>query len=121
MKNRTITQESFLQGDVKTRLGRLANNLERIQLLCHHALDREVSEQLLEESKFFIEWTATEVDIDTAAELVAIQIQLARWQRNWKDVWENSILRMQISSQASQWSERVMELSGLQPHNAIAS
>jgi hypothetical protein len=40
----------------------------------------------LDESKHFIEWTAAEADIDKAAELVELQVQLARGQYNWHDI-----------------------------------
>ncbi len=56
----------------------------------------EVVESLLNESKFFIEWTAAEAEIDTAATLIDLQIILARWQYNMSRIWENPVQRAQI-------------------------
>jgi len=68
---------------------------------------------LINESKFFIEWTAAEAESNTAAELVELQIQLARWQRNWPEIWTNLSQRSKVAEQASVWSQRVLEMSGL--------
>lgn len=109
-QDRTRLQERHLQDDLLTRLGRLATNLARIQSFSHHAGNQAAVERLLEESKLFIEWTAGEVDIDSAAELVTMQIQLARWQRNWRSLWADMAQRIKMAKQARVWSERVLEL-----------
>lgn len=113
VQDRTRLQERYLQDDLPTRLGGLATNLARIQSFSHHSGNQAVVEHLLEESKLFIEWTAGEIDIDSAAELVTIQIQLARWQRNWQSLWVDAAQRIQMADQARVWSERVLELSGI--------
>lgn len=77
IQDRTSIQERYLQDDLPTRLGGLAMNLARIQSFSHHSGNQAAVERLLEESKLFIEWTAGEIDIDSAAELVTMQIQLA--------------------------------------------
>lgn len=76
MKDKVV-QERYLEDDLPTRLGRLATNLARIQSFPHDSANQAAVDRLLEESKLFIEWTAGEVDIDSAAELVTMQIQLA--------------------------------------------
>ena len=77
VQDRTRLQERYLQDDLPTRLGGLATNLARIQSFSHHSANQAAVERLLEDSKLFIEWTAGELDIDSAAELVTMQIQLA--------------------------------------------
>ncbi len=113
MDNSHVIRERYLQDDVPTRLGGLAANLSRIKSFSSHAANREAVERLLDESRFFIEWTAAEAGIDIAAELVELQIQLAGWKRHWASIWEDINLRHQIAEQASQWSRRILELSGL--------
>ncbi len=113
IQDRTRLQERYLQDDLLTRLGGLATNLARIQSFSHHSGNQAAVERLLEESKLFIEWTAGEVDIDSAAELVTMQIQLARWQRNWQSLWADTAQRIKMAEQARVWSERVLELSGI--------
>jgi hypothetical protein len=93
MKDWTTIRERYLRDSVSVRLGGLAANLRRIQSFAGHDANLAVVESLLEESKFFIEWTAREAEIDTAAELVELQIQLARWQRNWPTLWTDPLQR----------------------------
>lgn len=111
IEDRTRLQERYLQDDLPTRLCGLATNLARIQSFSHYADNQAVVERLLEESKLFIEWTAGEVDIDSAADLVTMQIQLARWQRHWQTLWVDRAQRMEMAAQVQGWSERVLELS----------
>jgi hypothetical protein len=91
----------------------LAANLARIKSFSDHPGHRDVVESLLDESKFLIEWTAPDVELDLQVELVELQLQLARWQRAWKDIWANPAQRSAVARQARAWSERVLEMSGL--------
>jgi hypothetical protein len=113
IQDKTRLQERYLQDDLPTRLGGLATNLARMQSFSHHAGNQAVVERLLEESKLFIEWTAGEVDIDSAADLVTMQIQLARWQRGWQTIWTDTAQRMEMAAQVQNWSDRVLKLSGI--------
>ena len=70
---------------------------------------------LLDESARFIEWTAPEATVHTAAELVELQIELARWRHEWNDVWSDPERREALTKRADLWSQRVLELSGLLP------
>ena len=112
MKDRETIRKRYLQDDIPTRLGNLAANLSRIKSFSSHEANREAVESLLDESTFFIEWTAAETEIDTAAELVELQVQLARWKLNWANIWVNTSHRHQVAEQANKWSRRILELSG---------
>lgn len=113
MKDRSALQERYLRDNLPVRLGGLAANLRRIGSFTQHAANREAVEGLLDESKYFIEWTAGEAEVDTAAELVELQVQLARWQRNLAHVWADPEQRQQLSEQSRVWSDRVLDFSGL--------
>lgn len=106
-------KQRYLKDDLSTRLGGLAANLSRIKSFSRHEANQNAVESLLDESRFFIEWTARDTEIETAAELVELQIQLARWKNNWATIWKDTEQRYQIAEQAFQWSKRVLELSGL--------
>jgi hypothetical protein len=54
--------------------------LARINSFSDHPDHRDVVESLLDESKFFIEWTAPKTILETQVKLVELQLQLARWQ-----------------------------------------
>jgi len=113
MRDLTAVRERYLRDNMPVRLGGLAANLSRIGSFATHDAGCEAVESLINESKFFIEWTAAEAESNTAAELVELQIQLARWQRNWPEIWTNLSQRSKVAEQASVWSQRVLEMSGL--------
>lgn len=118
MKDWAFIRERYLSDDLPIRLGGLAANLSRIKSFVIHDANREVVDSLIEESKFFIEWTATATDLEVAAELVELQIQLARWQRKWSSIWDDPELRREVAEQSNTWSKRLLALSGLLPKYA---
>ena len=94
-------------------MGGLAADLSRIKTFASHYANRDGVESMIDESKYFIEWTAAEVEVDTAAELVELQVQLARWQRNWARIWADPAQRRQVAERSAAWSQRVLDMSGL--------
>ena len=113
MKDWTAIRERYLRDDVPVRLGGLAANLRRVKSFCERDANRDVVEGLLDESKFLIEWTAAETEMDVAAELVEMQVQLACWQREWASIWADGERRRAVAQQSSAWSARALKLSGL--------
>jgi hypothetical protein len=113
MRDWTVIRERYLRDDLPIRLGGLAANLARIKSFAGHEANRDVVESLLDESKFFIEWTAADMEVDTAAELIELQIQLAQWQRRWISIWADPAQRIKVAEQSRLWSERVLDMSGL--------
>ena len=113
MKDWTDIRNRYLLDDLPVRLGGLAANLMRIKSFSEHASGKAAVESLLEESKYFIEWTAGDTEIGTAAELVELQVQLALWQLNLPRIWSVKTKRAEIAANVGGWSQRVLELSGL--------
>lgn len=113
MKDWSSIQKRYLQDAVPIRLGGLAANLSRVKSFASHDANQAAVASLLEESKFFIEWTAREVDLSVAAELVELQVQLALWERAWDEIWHDTSRRQQVAHASGKWSQRVLELSGL--------
>ena len=113
MKDWNTIKKRYLRDPLPTRLGGIAANLSRVKSFAAREANRDAVASLLEESKFFIEWTAGEADINTAAELVELQVQLALWGCAWDDIWRDSAQRQQLASTSGKWSQRVLELSGL--------
>lgn len=113
MKDLTAVRERYLRDSVGVRLGGLAANLQRVKSFCRRDANREVVAGLIDESKFFIEWTAREADIDAAAELVEMQVQLACWRRQWASLWADAERRRAVAEQSGAWSARVLGMSGL--------
>lgn len=113
MRDWTAIRERYLRDNLPVRLGGLAANLSRIKSFAAHDASREAVESMIDESKLFIEWTAAEAEVNTAAELVELQIQLARWQYNWARIWHDPVQRSKVAEQSAAWSQRVLEMSGL--------
>jgi len=114
MTDWTAIRERYIRDDIPVRLGSLAANLSRMTELATNDANQDVVESIIVESKFFIEWIAPEADIDMAAELVEMQIQLARWERNWASIWANPVQRGKVAEQAGAWSERILAMSRLE-------
>ena len=113
MKDWTAIRERYLHDGLPVRLGGLAANLSRIKSFSAHDASRDAVESLIDESKLFIEWTAAQAESHEAAELVELQIQLARWKQKWARIWADQEQRRQVAEQSGVWSKRVLEMSGL--------
>src|SRR5437667_11498463 len=113
MTNQESIRERYLLDSLPVRLGGLAANLARVKSFSNNDAHREVVESLIDESKFFIEWTAADAELNVQTELVDLQRQLARWQLNWSKIWADIEWRNTVAERAGNWSMRVLELSGL--------
>jgi hypothetical protein len=119
MKNQTAIRERYLRDPLAIRLGGLAANLARVRSFADHPKHGAAVENLITESKFFIEWVAPEADTDTQAALAAMQVQLALWELSWSRLWPDPVQRAAMADQAQTWSDQVLEMSGLlteEPH-----
>ena len=67
----------------------------------------------MEEARRFVEWTAAETDIDVAAELVDIQLNLTLWLGGWPEASQHASLRAALGHSALCWSDRVLAVSGM--------
>ncbi len=113
MRDWTAIRERYLREELPVRLGGLAANLARVSSFSTNSVNREVVNSLLEESKLFIEGTAGEAEVDMAAQLVELQVQLALWQLDWDRVWADQGQRAQVAEGCRMWSARILDLSGL--------
>jgi len=113
MRDWTSIRERFVRDNVPTRLGGLAANLARISSFSKNPTNRNVVQSLVDESKFFIEWTAADAEAETAAPLIELQVQLALWQLDWDKIWDDPDYRGQLVDQSRVWSDKVLNLSGL--------
>ncbi|MBW4635279.1 MAG: hypothetical protein KME30_26310 [Iphinoe sp. HA4291-MV1] len=113
MTDWTKKHERFLQDNIPTRLGHLAANLARINSFSDNSTHPDFVVSLIRESKYFIEWTASQMDIDQAAELVELGRTLTHWQFNWEKIWSDTTALNQVQAEVSLWSQRVLNMSGL--------
>jgi len=113
MRDYTKIRTRYLRDPLPIRLGGLAANLARIKSASTHRANGDAVVSMVDESKHFIEWTAAEAEVEVAAELVELQIQLARWQRTYATIWPDPVQRLEMAEQAKRWSDRILDLSGL--------
>lgn len=113
MKDRSAARERFLRDPLAVQLGNLASNLARIDNFSKYPEFCDSVKLLIEESKFFIEWAGPQAAYEQQVELVELQIQLARWQLTWSEIWPDPVRRGAVATQSRRWSDRVIELSGL--------
>jgi hypothetical protein len=105
MTNTLERQQRFLQDPLPRRLGNLASSLNRISLIPSNAGQFA----MIEECKHFIEWTAAVTEPEVAEELVDIQRQLTYFE----DKLEKPETLQSLKARAKEWSNRVLEHSGL--------
>jgi hypothetical protein len=87
--------------------------LGRISSSARESSDPANVSRLLEEAKYFIEWTAAEAEPEIGAELVLMQTQINLWIRAWAKTNELKEQRTLLSVQAKNWSDRALDFSGL--------
>jgi hypothetical protein len=113
MINKEKKRQRFLRDSLDRRLGGLAATLARISSSARNSESPVVVENLLDEAKHYIEWTAAEAAIETAAELVQMQRLITLWQKSWKNAFNDSTQRVLLSTLAKEWSDKALKSSEL--------
>lgn len=120
----TPQQQIFIQDNVPTRLHHLAAHLSQIQSLWTQASSPDLIMALVNESRYFIEWTVPDMakadDIDRAGELVDLIRLLTRWLFHWDNFWSDAEQRQSAARQTQDWLRRVLEISGKEPESLSA-
>ncbi|QLE39587.1 hypothetical protein FD723_03100 [Nostoc sp. C052] len=120
----TPKQQIFMQDDVTTRLRRLATHLSQIQSLWTQGSSEDLILALVDESRYFIEWTVPDMvkadDIDRACELVDLVRLLTRWLFHWDNIWTDAEQKQSASLEISYWLQRVLEISRTEPESLSA-
>lgn len=109
VKNLSARRDRYLADDVPIRLGGIAANLARVASSASNPANRQAVLDMLEESKWFIEWAAPSLEIDVAARLAEIQISLAMLESRLR----GTLAVSEIADQAAGWSEEILNMSGL--------
>lgn len=113
MTNLEERKVRYLRDSLSIRIGGIAANLARVGSFVAFPQGKIAVGGLLEESKYFIEWTAAEFDIAMTVELVDLQRKLVRWHRNIDRFWDDEVTRMAVGAEAIGLSEMLLERSGL--------
>jgi hypothetical protein len=102
----------FQNEDISHRLGHIASNLARVRSFFNSAFQKGV-EVVIDETEWFIEWTAAEIEPEQAEELVNMQVQLVRWQLNLDSIFLDNTHREEVAIVAEAYSQKVLNMSGL--------
>jgi hypothetical protein len=113
MKNLARKGELYLSDPLPVRLAGLAADLARVASSARRAAAGASVAEMLEESQYYIEWTAAEAPPEVAAELVDIQVMLALWRKAWPEAQRQRTQRRLLSVQVKKWSDQIMGFSGL--------
>ena len=113
MKHKERKKERYLRDPLPIRLAGLAADLARVSSSARHESGSASVEEMLEESQYYIEWTAAEAEPDVAAELVDMQRMIGLWRKSWPEAQKNNTQRTLLSVQAKKWSDQVLGFSGL--------
>jgi hypothetical protein len=113
MINRERKKGRFLRDPLPVRLASLAADLGRVVSSTRHAMGSESVAQMLEESQYYIEWTAAEAEPEIVAELVDIQSMIAAWRKAWPEAQHSPAQRTLLSVQAKKWADQVLDYSGV--------
>ena len=113
MINRERKRERYLRDPLPVRLAGLAADLERIASSARYSGGAASVVEMLEESQYYIEWTAAEAEPEVASELVDIQRMIVAWRRAWPEAQNSPTQRTLLTVQAKKWADQVLEYSGL--------
>ena len=109
-------QERYLKDPLPIRLGGLAADLSRIASFLDDPGSAPAVSGLIQESRWFVEWSAPELlpdRVEDAIALVDIQRSLTHWHWIWNDAQNDPTQRAKLAEQAQAWSDQVLEMSGL--------
>jgi hypothetical protein len=113
MKNKGDFQEKFLREPLPVRLGELAVSLAQIKSFSDHPAHSKITAHFIEESLCYVEWTVPDVEAHLRAELLEIHRQLSDWHTRWDNIWADDLQKQAAINQSKEWSDRMMEASGL--------
>jgi hypothetical protein len=113
LTNSKKLKQRFMREPLERRLGGLAATLARISSSARNSESPIIVENLLDEAKHLIEWTAAETEAETAAELIQIQRFITLWQKTWQSAYKEKSHRILLATQAKEWSDKTLQSSGL--------
>jgi len=113
MDNFEERKERFLREPFNRRLGHLASDLMRVSGFLDNIKNRKVVTDILEESKFFIEWAAPDAPLHIQELFSEIQSRLALWHRHLLMAKEDPKEIEELAKNTKRWSAQLVQFSGL--------
>lgn len=115
MRNPLELQERFLKETSPMRLGHLASDLARASDLLKMRVGPETIQGVLQESKFFAEWTGTAGDLSIEIKTLLAEIQsfVTQKELEWEALSKNLEWRANVARQLRVWSDELLKKTGL--------
>jgi len=113
MKNIEAIKARYLKEPFQRKLGHLASDLARVHSFSENRANSKIVEDIVEESKFFIEWIAPEAPFNLQVILSEIQLKLALLHRRLASGSRFSGEIKELARPAKAWSRQLIEFSGL--------
>jgi hypothetical protein len=106
-------RDRYLRDPLPIRLGGIAANLARVVSCAEMTEAQPLVASLLYESKFFIEWAAPSTPLELSMRLAELQLLIVGWERRLTQTLLDLPTREKFRETVRQWSNRLMEMSGL--------
>jgi hypothetical protein len=113
VKDLSAMRARYVRDPLPMRLGGLAADLARIASFSQNPANLAPVADLMREAAHFIEWCAPESDLESQVTLLELQRHLARWRVRLPQRFPDQAWRGQVIAETRQWSQRVLEMSGL--------
>ena len=114
MKNREALKERILREPMPNRFGELAAALARFATVSAKYPERpDIVVQLLNEPLCYAECLTTDSTAPLQVELSEMYSRLIEWERDWQQINANEIQRRTVIKQVREWSEQMLDASGL--------
>ena len=106
-------QTKFMRHSTERKLGNVAVNLNRIAAYADKPDGNEQALYFIQETKYLVDWTAPELELDGQLALQAVQRSLAKWDNHWAQIWEDSEKKNVAQQEARVMSEQILAMAGL--------
>lgn len=113
MKDLSAIRARYMRDPLPVRLGGLAADLARIASFSQNPANHAPVADLMREAAHLIEWCALESDLESQVTLLELQRLLVRWRMQLSQQFPDQTWRGQVIAEAQQWSQRMLEMSGL--------
>lgn len=114
MKNREACKLDYLKLPRSHQLGEFAVALSLFaSVAAPHAERPDLTQHFFVEPLCYAEWLMPEVNSQLQADIKTIYAALQEWQRNWLQINANEIQRHTVIKQVREWSEQMLDASGL--------
>jgi len=101
-------RERYLQDEWPRQVGNLASTLTRLGSRAEDARYDQIVVDLLHEGALLIEWSASNVPLELAADMATMQRELILW----RQIWPDDAARSLLAFRARDMAERLLEAAG---------